>query len=298
MFKLNPQHQKIGVFAPSSYIDEARFASGVDIIKQYGFDVSVHKQSYTKHRQSAGTHSDKLSALYGLHEDKSIGMIMAAGGGNRSLHLLDKIDYDRLNPDVAFCGYSDSTALLFGFTQKIDGFKGVYGPMVQNLSQLPKADLDYFFALLKGDAQEYPFTDDTAVLQEGAARGRLIGGTLSLLPCLTGTPYMPNSDGTILYIEDCYEETSRLDRMLAHLKLSLPFSRLSGIIIGTFSKLQDTGRPFGFSIDDIIAEHIADFTGPVIKTAAFGHDKHMRALPCNVEAHLTALDGEAALSFI
>jgi len=298
MFKLNPLYQKIGVFAPSSYIDEERFALGVDIIKQYGFEVSVHKQSYAKHKQSAGTQSDKLCALYELHENESIGMIMAAGGGNRSLHLLDKIDYSRLNPNIVFCGYSDATALLHSFSQKQTGFAGVYGPMVQNLSCLPKADLDYFFALIKGEAEHYPFTDDTEILIGGTAQGQLIGGTLSLLPCLTGTAYMADISGSILYIEDCFEELSRLDRMMQHLKLSLPFSKLSGIIIGKFSDLQDTGRPFGFTMNDIIVEHIADFTGPVVKTVAFGHGKHMRALPFNVEARLSTLGGKAALSFI
>lgn len=287
----------IGVFAPSSYVDEARFDAGVTLLQAHGFKVTVHPQSYAKHGQSAGTTEEKLDAFYDLVQDESIGVIMAAAGGNRALHLLEEIDFIEARiKNKVFCGFSDFTAIALGVHSTVN-IPSIYGAMVQNLAQLNDADLQHYIKLLKGDIAHIDFSNEATVLKGGTAYGKILGGTLSILPCLTGTKYMPDTDGHILFIEDCHEELSRLDRMLAHLKEAMPFSKLGGLIIGQFTDVTDTGRPFGFTLDDIINEHIDVINGPVIKSAPFGHGERLRAMPIGVLGQLSATESEAKLSF-
>ncbi|MAH04737.1 MAG: S66 peptidase family protein [Alphaproteobacteria bacterium] len=289
--------KKIGIFAPSSRIDQVRFNEGVELLHNFGFETVVSEQCYLELGQSAGSHEEKLDALHGLLSDNSVGMIMAAGGGNRVFHILNSINYDGYDlTDKFYCGYSDSTALLSSFYTKKSMY-GIYGPMVQNLPNLTPEDLVYFIELISGNACDYDFEEHAVVLKQGTSTGHLIGGTLSMLPCLTGTDYLPKIDGHILYIEDCNEELSRIDRMLAHLKSALPFDRLGGLIIGQFKNLTDTGRPFGFSLEDIISEHIDVINGPVVINAPIGHGNRMKALPFGVKATLNANDKKPHLIF-
>ena len=289
--------KKIGVFAPSSRIDPVRFNEGIELLHNFGFKTQVSEQCYLEHGQSAGTHEEKLEALHLLLTDPDVGLIMAAGGGNRGLHILDRIQYDQYDiSDKFYCGYSDSTVLLSSFYAK-SKMRGIYGPMVQNLPNLTPEDLVYFIELISGNATDYDFEEQAVVLQQGVATGPLFGGTLSMLPCLTGTTFLPKLDGAILYIEDCNEELSRIDRTLAHLSHALPFDKLGGLIIGQFKNLLDTGRPFGFSLEDIIGEHISNIKGPVIINAPIGHGARMKALPFGLDATLNADEGKPTLEF-
>tara|TARA_R110000868_G_scaffold277840_2_gene537631 strand:- start:106 stop:1032 length:927 start_codon:yes stop_codon:yes gene_type:complete len=288
---------QIGSFAPSSYIDVPRFDAGIKALAGYGFNVYAHPQCYSKHNQSAGTDAEKIKALYDLFNEHSLDVIIAAGGGNRALHLLDQIDFSKIAGSKAlYCGYSDSTVLCFALHTQA-GLKSVYGPMVQNVHDLTKADRKFFLQLISKNVTSYDFGTDAVILKDGHAEGTLIGGTLSMLPNITGTKYMPNIDGHILYVEDCNEELSRIDRMFCHLKTALPFAKLGGLIIGDFKNVSDTGRPYGFTIEDIIREHSDVINGPVIMNAPFGHGARMQALPFGVNGQLTARNGKASLDF-
>lgn len=288
---------QIGSFAPSSYIDAPRFDAGVKTLTSYGFNVHAHPQCYNQHKQSAGTNAEKVAALYDLFNERSLDVIIAAGGGNRALHLLDQIDFSKfIGSQILYCGYSDSTALNFALYTQAQ-LASIYGPMMQNINDLSKADRDYLLQLLSKNITDYDFGADAVVLKEGRADGILLGGTLSMLPNITGTKYMPNIDGHILYVEDCNEELSRIDRMFCHLKMAMPFAKLGGLIVGDFKNLGDTGRPYGFTLEDIIREHSDVINGPVIMNAPFGHGQRMQALPFGVNGKLVAKDGEASLHF-
>lgn len=275
----------IGIVAPSSYIESDRLDMGVAVLRDYGFQVKIHPQTLARENQSAGGIVEKVSAFHQMFLDPEVKAIMAAGGGNRSAHILGSLDYDliRANPKM-YIGFSDSTALLSAISSRA-GVACIHGPVVKSLPRTAKDSLDFLFLLLAGKLPHYPF-EKAVGLTEGTATGRLIGGNLGVFSSLVGTAWQPPVEGSILFLEDVNEELSRLDRMLWHLRQSLPFSKLAGIVFGQFSDVQDTGRPFGYTLEDILREHTADLKIPVAMNAPLGHGEALYALPAGCTATL------------
>ncbi len=284
----------IGIIAPSSYIEADRLDAGVAVLRDSGFEVSIHPQTLAREGQSAGTAVEKVAAFHEAVLDPSIRAIMAAGGGNRGSQILPLLDYDliRSHPKL-YIGFSDSTAILSGLAAKI-GLISCHGPVVKTLPTLDHAALTTFTGLLTGKIPSYPMTGAKTLIP-GHAEGRLFGGTLSLLCALQGTGYLPDLTGAILYIEDTGEELSRFDRMLWQLKMAAPFSKLAGIMFGQIGLPEETGRPFGFTLDAIIDEHTKGLGIPVVTHAPFGHVDRSLPLPFGGLASLSASQDEIRL---
>ncbi|MGB0718969.1 MAG: S66 peptidase family protein [Bdellovibrionales bacterium] len=271
----------IGVFAPSSYIEKDDIDTAAAVVKAYGLDVFVHPQTYARYNQSAGTQAEKLAALHDLYRDDLIDIIWAAGGGNRALHIVDDIDYDFIAAHPKpMVGFSDVTALLNAITAKT-GIINYHGPVFKSLPQHQELE-----AFLSGD-----FTmplGDAKIINAGHAEGTLFGGNLSLFQYLPQTIKGDWPDGAILFLEDCNEELSRIDRMLLHLKRLGVFARAAGLVFGQFTDLQDSTRPFGFSLEDIIREHTCGLDIPIIMNAPFGHGAQNVPFAIGASAHLHA----------
>ena len=275
-FPLSPG-DTIGVFSPSSYVTQDQLAPGVALLEQAGFRVFVHPQTFARHHQSAGTSAEKVAALHALYADPQIRAVFAAGGGNRALHLLDQIDYNLVKKHPKpLIGFSDVTSLLNAFWVKT-GQEQIHAPVLKLLKS--DSALPHLTALLTGKPLSYHFDGSTA-FTPGTAKGPVIGGNLSVFHHLIGTDFMPDTTGAILLLEDINEELSHLDRALGHLRLLGVFERLSGVIIGGLTDLTDTGsKPFGFSLRDILQEHLAPSGIPVALGLPFGHDPLNEPLP-------------------
>lgn len=273
----------IGVMAPSGYVEENDIKKSQALLENLGYPVFIHPQTFERHNQSAGTHNQKLDALHELWGRDDIHAIWAAGGGNRALHILDALDFDliRKNPKP-FIGFSDVTALLNGIYAHT-GLPTFHGPVFRSLHKY--RPLDKMLDLLGNNEISYRF-DQATLLRKGQATGPLIGGNLSLFQYLPET--LPNDfyTGALLFLEDCNEELSRIDRMLLHLKRLGVLSKVSGLIIGEFTNLQDSARPFGFTLDDLIKEHTAELDIPILINAPFGHGENLVPLPIGMHATL------------
>jgi len=275
---IDPQ-SKIGVCAPSSYVEKDDIDLAADSLRARGYDVFVHPQTFMREHQSAGSHQQKIDAIHDLYRDESIDVIWAAGGGNRTMHSVDRLDYDLIarNPKPMI-GFSDVTALLNAITVKT-GIINIHAQVFKNLPQHQELD-----ALLSGD---YTMSFENArIMKAGDARGAIYGGNLSLFQYLPETLGHSFLDGAILCLEDCNEELSRIDRMFLHLKRIGALDRIGGLILGTFSDLADSTRPFGFSLDDIVREHIEGLDIPVIMDAPFGHGGHLSPLPIGAQGEM------------
>lgn len=255
--------KKIGVFAPSSYVEAADIEAAKILMRERGYEVQVHRQTLERDNQSAGTHTQKIAALHDLYRDSSIDVIWAAGGGNRALHILSDLDFDliRANPKPMI-GFSDVTALLNGISAKT-GITNIHGPVFKQISDRHNLD-----DILSGNLT-MPL-DDAQVVRRGKAEGPLFGGNLSLFQYL-----LPDDayDGAIVFLEDCHEELSRIDRMFLHLRRSGVFERASGLVFGQFTDLKDSARPFGFTLEEIVQEHTEGLDIPILMNAPFGHTK-------------------------
>ncbi len=282
----------IGIFAPSSWVERDDIEKSKALLESRGFQVFVHPQTYERENQSAGNHLQKSLAFQGLWQRKDIKAIWAAGGGNRCTHLLDTINFARLDktPKILI-GFSDVTSLLNAITAHTN-ITTFHGPVFKNLHKYKQ--LDHLIDLLGGALATYPMTKDN-ILRDGKAEGRLIGGNLSLFQYLPQT--LPNDfyKDSILFLEDCNEELSRVDRMLLHLKRLGILGEVSALVFGQFTDTPETGTPFGYTLDDIIQEHIGDVQYPVLHDMPFGHGKDLYTFPIGTRAKIDTATNEFAL---
>lgn len=259
----------IGVISPSSYITEDDLTKAVSVVERHGYNVYVHPQTLNKHNQSAGNDSDKIDAFHDLIKNPDIQAIIFSTGGNRALHWVDQIDWElvQANPKIIM-GFSDITSILNLVTSKT-GLRTFHGPNLRwfMVNEDNTDDTKQCFEMLA-------CTDGVPdiISQHNLP---LVGGNLSILQYLTND--IDFTDKTLL-IEDWNIELSHADRMLMHLKRQGVFDKVKGVIIGQFDNLTDTGRPYGFTFDDIIAEHIPN-DKIIMTNAPFGHGKRLITLP-------------------
>ncbi len=286
---------KIGIMAPSSYIEKKDIETSKAVLEKRGFEVFIHPQTYERENQSAGNHLQKSLAFQGLwqRKDNDIKAIWAAGGGNRALHLLETLNFEKLksNPKILI-GFSDTTALL-NAVYSHTGITTFHGPVFKNLHKYN--ELDHLLDLLSGKTITYPM-NKAKCLHKGEAQGHLIGGNLSVFQYLPHTLPGEFWKNGILFLEDCNEELSHIDRMFLHLKRTGVLEQIKGLVIGEFSDLKDTGRPFGFSLEDIIHEHTAGLDIPIIMSAPFGHGKTLYTFPIGGKVSLKANEKSISMS--
>lgn len=276
----------IGIFAPSSWVERDDIERSTAFLEQRGYHVFIHPQTYERFNQSAGTHLQKALAFQGLWQRDNIDAIWAAGGGNRCLHLLETINFKPLiKKPKSLIGFSDVTALLnatFAHTDIVT----FHGTVFKNLHKHKHRDhiLD---VLAQKEPITYPMTTEN-VLYKGQAQGHLIGGNLSIFQYLTHmmkaqTPFYENG---ILFLEDCNEELSRIDRMLLHLRNIGVFNSINALILGQFTPTPESGTPFGYTLKDIIAEHTDGLDIPIIHDMPFGHGDDLYCFPIGAQASI------------
>lgn len=282
----------IGVMAPSSYVEKDDIEKSKALLESKGYKVFIHPQTYERENQSAGTHLQKTLALQGLWQREDIKAIWAAGGGNRALHIMNAINFEAMKkkPKI-FIGFSDITALLCAVTAHT-GIVTFHSQVFKNLHRYDQ--LAHALDLLSGGTPDCPMKD-SEILTEGKAEGVLIGGSLSIFQ------YLPQAlpqfcENAILFLEDCNEDMSKLDRMLLHLKNLGVLKSAAGIMFGEFTDLTESGRPFGYTLEDVIREHTVDLDVPVVMNAPFGHGKVNYTLPIGARAVLKARKGQATLA--
>jgi muramoyltetrapeptide carboxypeptidase len=227
------------------------------------------------------TTEDRLGDLEGMFLNKEIKGIFCFRGGYGSLRLLDRLDYHliRENPKV-LVGYSDITALLAAIHEKT-GLITFHGPMVKGFSTLSENVRQNLFRIISSPQPALFAPMEGYPLCPGKATGSIMGGNLSLICRLVGTPFMPDLAGCILFIEDRGEALYRIDRMLTHLALSGSLQKIRGLIAGQF---MDCGDPS--HIDDLIGERFSQLNIPVAAGFPLGHGLENTTLPLGVPAQL------------
>jgi muramoyltetrapeptide carboxypeptidase len=269
-------------------------------IKARGYVPVQGPHLYAQHHQWAGTDAERLSDLQWAMNDPTIKAIWCARGGYGSSRLLDAVDWSPLIAAPKWIiGFSDVTAIHAALYRR--GIASIHGPM--GLSFIPaagvsRASLDSAFNILSGELPQYEFTHRApTALQHGLARGRLIGGNLSLLVHLLGTPDALPLDGNLLVLEDLDEYRYHIDRMLVQLRRTGAFERISGLVVGSFTHLKDKPEnPFGSDALDMIAQHTAAYSCVVATGFPFGHGAENHAFVHGALAELEVTPSGVRLS--
>ncbi len=272
-----PAQSRIGICAPSSRITPEKFEAAIALLQEQGHALFVHPQCHETYGQIAGTADKRAAALQDLLLDDNLDAVFFACGGHRAAEILPLLDWRKIsaaNPKIVM-GFSDGSVLLNAITTKL-GWVTVFGPTVQYLATLGLSG----FALLEGAQLHY------AVDYNGPeTQGHIVASTLSLLPLLLDSGNLPPLKNAILCVEDCYEELSAIDRLFLLLKQRHVFDNIKALVCGSFSNMTDTGRPFGFTIEEIVRHHAGDV--PVAFGAPFGHAGPFSPLPIGVQARLS-----------
>ncbi len=277
---------RIGVAALSGPIDPERLARGMDALERLGFEPVPAANLGARAGLFAGSDEERLDAFHHLAADPSIGAVVFARGGHGVTRLLPEIDWELLaRHPRAYVGYSDLTPFLLAVVARL-GLVAFHGPMAAaDLARgLSEREEQSFLGALAGD--RWPAVLPVATwLRRGRAEGPLLGGCLSLLVSLLGTPWAPGADGAILFWEDIGEPLYRLDRMLTHLRLSGSLAGIGGMVVGHC-------RPADEGSEDVptwpaqLADALAGFAWPLATGVEAGHEAPNLTLPLGARARL------------
>lgn len=286
---------RVGVAALSGPVDAERLERGLAALERLGFQPVPAANLASRHGLFAGSDDERLEAFHALAADPSVRAVVFARGGHGVLRVLPRIDWDLLaRHPRAYVGYSDLTPFLLAVVRRL-GLVAFHGPMVAaDLARGlgPREERSLLDALAgRLEGVRFPLS---GWLRRGAAEGVLLGGCLSLLTALQGTPWAPDATGAILFWEDVDEPLYRLDRMLTHLGLSDTLPAIRGMVIGG-CRPTDTPGPDEAAGAGRLAEALAAWAWPVAHGLEAGHYAPNLTLPLGAPARLDPDAGSLVL---
>ena len=254
----------------------------------------------------AGKDEERAADLNAMFADDTVRAIFAVRGGWGSARILPHLDWKtiRANPKLLI-GFSDITALHLAIAARA-GFTTIHGPNAA--SGWGALSWESFRAVaFEGRAPTYasPAGSEDRLAQRagrvrtfrpGKASGPLLGGNLTVLTALMGTPYLPAFDGAILFIEDIDEAEYRIDRMLTQLALAGVLKRVAGVVFGQCTDCRARSASYGgFTLSQVLQQHLEPLGVPAFQGALFGHVPNQYSLPVGVRAEIDAAAGTIRL---
>ncbi|MDB5275293.1 MAG: LD-carboxypeptidase [Ferruginibacter sp.] len=301
MIKTPPYLKKgdtIGITCPAGYMAKEKAQTCIDTLQQWGYQVMVGKTlGSNSANYFSGTDEERLNELQAMLDDDSIHAILCGRGGYGTSRIIDRLDFKKFKRKPKWIiGFSDITVLhnhIFTTCKTAS----IHAPMASAFND-GGAENEYVLSLkqmLAGKKNKYTSATH-AYNQQGNASGELVGGNLSLLAHLTGTPSDVNTKNKLLFIEDIGEYLYGIDRMLYQLKRSGKLDNLAGLIIGGFTDMKDTDRPFGKNIDEVIYDIVKDYAYPICFHFPVSHGTENYALKIGGTYQLTVGKTKVQLS--
>jgi muramoyltetrapeptide carboxypeptidase len=239
---------RVAVVAPSGPFDRASFDKGLEVVARR-YQPVFTERLFESHRYLAGTDASRAAELQRALDDEGLRAIFAARGGYGAMRLLPSLTFKQ---PTWLCGFSDTTALHLAAQRQ--GWRSLHAPVLTQLGKQPADVVERLFAILEGRAPA-PLTGSRTITR-GVAEGPLLGGNLSVLTRLIGTPYLPDLRGSVLFVEDVGERPYRLDRMWTHLELAGLLDGVRGIVFGEFTGCDEKDGPTaGEVLDELAAKH-------------------------------------------
>jgi len=289
----------IGLIAPASNVwedEEINFAT--DVLRSFGFKVKHGKNLFKRYGYLAGEDKERADDVNTMFADKTVDGAFCIRGGYGTPRMLPYVNYELIkkNPKVLI-GYSDISALLNAITART-GLITFHGPIAkQNFSDYtlanfkkilfnPSAPVELatvpHFEAKEGTAEK---DNRLTVLHEGKATGQLIGGNLSLMVKLVGTPFEPDYTGKILFLEEIEEAPYRVDGMLTHLWLAGRLDKLAGVVFGKCSDCEASEAP-SLSVEQVLRDRLGSLNIPVLSGVMIGHIEDLATIPVGAIATL------------
>jgi len=291
--------QTIGIIAPASAVAETeRIDEFAEYIEKKGFKPKLGK--YVKGRDGylAGTDAQRAEDLNGMFADGSVDAIICIRGGWGGARLLPDIDYEviKQHPKILL-GYSDVTSLLLGIHAKT-GLITFHGPVGlsdwnfftrRHLTKVLMNEKHYKVRGARRDEED--LVKGRYTITGGKATGRLLGGNLSVLCGMVGSPYLPDFTGAILLLEDVGEAVYRIDRYLTQLKLAGILDQVAAVVFSSCNECLPEDKEDFFTLENILFQHLKPLNKPAFYGMEIGHLERQYTLPIGANVVLNADKG-------
>jgi muramoyltetrapeptide carboxypeptidase len=287
---------RIAVVAPGSAAARRSVNAGMAVLRRWGYDPCAAPHLFDRRGDLAGDDATRAGDLAWALADPQVSAIWAARGGWGAARLLPHVRIDGLLQRPRWLvGFSDLTALQAVVLDH--GVVTLHAPVVTVLASPGRFIADDLRRTLRDPLRPSTFTPGPrSALVAGKAEGPLLGGCLSVLVALTGTPWQPDWRGAVVFLEDVGEAPYRIDRMLWQLRAARVLDGVGGLVFGQFWRCAPQPGRRSRSVPEILREHAAELAVPALGGIPAGHGPRTRCLPLGFSARLDASRGLLALA--
>lgn len=293
------QGSVIGITCPSSYVSLQQIEYAAGVLRGHGFTVNLGATAGTERFYFSGDDDARLQDLQQMMDDPGIDAIFMGRGGYGMSRIIDRLDFSRFVQHPKWiCGFSD-IVVLHNHIQANFNIPVLHSPMCNAYKPetLDTPHLKSFFDAITGKPLPYK-APASSFNRPGEASGVLTGGNLAILAHLTGSSSEVDTRGKILFIEDIGEYLYNVDRMLLNLKRAGKLDELSGLVVGGFTDMQDTTRPFGQTVEEIIWDKVKEYDYPVCFDFPCGHQEVNYTLCLGMDHKLTVTPNGTTLQLL
>jgi muramoyltetrapeptide carboxypeptidase len=287
MVKVPPSLQPgdtVGITCPAGYMAAEKALTCINTLEQWGYRVKVGKTlGSDSDTYFSGTDEERLHDLQEMLDDDEVKAVLCGRGGYGMGRIIDRLHFNRFKKKPKWIiGFSDITVL---HAHLYSNFKiaSLHAPMAAafNDEGYNNEYIQSLKAVLEGKKAKYHCVPHV-FNNKGEGVGELVGGNLTLLVNIIGTPSDFKTRGRILFIEDVGEYLYSTDRMMYQLKRAGKLEKLAGLILGGFTDFKDTERPFGKTVYELIHDLVKEYDYPVCFNFPVSHDKENYALKVGV----------------
>ena len=276
--KLN-KGDKVAIVATARAISKEELSQAVDLLESWDLNVIFGSNLFKIENQFAGNDEERAHDLQEMIDNKEVNAIFCARGGYGTARIVDKIDFSNLKKNPKWIvGYSDVTSLHTHLNNL--QFSTLHATMPINIPLNTKSSLKSLHNCLFNNSNSISCAGHL-LNKEGVVSGEIVGGNLSVIYSLIGSPSDLDTNNKILFLEDLDEYLYHIDRMILNLKRNKKFSKLKGLIVGKMESMHDNTISFGKTANEIIHEHTKEFNFPICFEFPCGHINNNTSLIFN-----------------
>lgn len=292
------QGDKIGIVSTARKVSLKELQPAIDCFENWGLDVVLGDYLFREHHQFAGTDEERAADFQSMMDDDEIKAIICARGGYGTVRIIDRLNFSHfIEHPKWICGFSDVTVLHSHIHQNF-GIETIHGLMGFNLGKLAvdSTAIQTLKQALFGENIDYGLSRHE-LNRAGEAKGIVVGGNLSILYSLLGSPSDVDTTNKILFLEDLDEYLYHIDRMMMNLKRNGKLSNLRALVVGGMSDMNDNAVAFGKTAEEIIAEIVSEYDYPVCFNFSAGHIDDNRAIYLGREIKVSVGSEKTVLTY-